>query len=156
MAFMDLLTPKEAAEMLSVSEERVVKLLRHHKLEGIKQGRTWLVKRESVEARAATQPHPPGVMAAYHLANRVLAFFRGNAPLPPESERQYLEQQAHEWLRSQLEPLCLEILSIVQQARYSQLNAISEKWNVALSEYEFMRPMSNDQRLEFDQLMDGF
>ena len=53
-----MLSTKEAAERLDISEVRVRALLEKHLLEGTKVGRTWVVSEQSVEARLRRNPRP--------------------------------------------------------------------------------------------------
>ena len=51
-----MLSTKEAATRLGVSEPRVRAMLNKHVLEGTKSGRTWAVSEQSVENRMHTRP----------------------------------------------------------------------------------------------------
>ena len=51
-----MLSTKEAATRLGVSEPRVRAMLNKHVLEGTKIGRTWAVSEQSVENRMHTRP----------------------------------------------------------------------------------------------------
>ncbi len=44
-----LLTPKEVAEKLKVSEQTVLRWLRNGKLKGVKAGRLWRIREEDLQ-----------------------------------------------------------------------------------------------------------
>ncbi|MBB6099161.1 excisionase family DNA binding protein [Deinobacterium chartae] len=141
----DLMTLEEAARALCVSESRVMRLVRTHKLEAVRHGRLTLVKRESVAARATTRPHPPQAMAAYHLAGRALAYYRNGVPLSMPREMyvtpdQQADLEAREWLAREITALALDLLSAVNTHHYERIDALLTRWQAVLDEYEFRRP----------------
>jgi excisionase family DNA binding protein len=58
----DWITPREAAELIRLSQQQVRHLARTGVLEARKWGRGWLIKRTSAEAYARTE-HLPGPKA---------------------------------------------------------------------------------------------
>lgn len=72
----DLLTVRQAAAELFTSEQAVRRLVKTGKLEALKEGGRLLIKRESLRAYIAAQPHPPVYMSAMHTARTMLGLWK--------------------------------------------------------------------------------
>lgn len=72
----EVMTAREAAEMIGVSYQRVRQMLVDGTLEGVKRAKVWLIPRENVEALAAKRERgaltvPDGHVAASEMARRL-------------------------------------------------------------------------------------
>ncbi len=73
---LELFTVRQAAEQLFKSEQGVRRLAKHGKLKAIKEGGRLLFTPESLEAYAASLPHPLPLMRASYCARDLLTYER--------------------------------------------------------------------------------
>ncbi len=83
----ELLTVRDAAQVLMKSENAIRRLIKAGKLASLSEGGRYLLTSESITAYADTLPHPVSIMAALYDARQILAYDRLSKKFSPHLNR---------------------------------------------------------------------
>ena len=137
----ELLTVKQAAELLYKSEQGVRRLVQAGKLETVPEGRKVLIKPESLAAYVAGLPHPPEVMEALHTARNLLGGFerfRLSFLAPFRMTFEQSRDPLARYFMAPASPLCRDILAAVKVKDYPRvLELRADLWRVS-SDYRML------------------
>lgn len=138
----ELLTVKQAAELLYKSEQGVRRLLKAGELTAIREGGRFLLTLESLQEYAAGLPHPLKVMAAIYEARAHLAAHKSLGGTGWRSCGQdYLTPRVSAYRRHFLPlavPVCRELLEAVKVKDYAQVEQQDmELWRLR-SDYQML------------------
>lgn len=125
----ELLTVRDAAQVLMKSENAIRRLIKAGKLASLSEGGRYLLTSESITAYADTLPHPVPVMAALYDARQILTLDRISKKMWPALRHDPTHQKSASALDThfmpEAVPVCTGIIEAVKVRDYTRATALA-------------------------------